>query len=270
MTVENTVGPPPLLPPPDEVANDLARARVPASVSALVSVVVPCCGQLEYTRLCIPSLLRHSRRPYELIFVDVGSLDGTPEFLAGVAAAAAVRVEVIHVAAEAGFQAACTEGLARAGGEFVVWLNNDVLVTDGWLQQLVALASVNAAIGVVGPMSNYAPQAQRAAPVPYRLRTRRGDPAVKGGVDVEALERFAGEWREQHKGQWFEADRLGGFCLLIKRAVLQKVSLFEEPLELGVLDANAFSWRVRQAGFRCVCCRDLFVHHFGSRIVAAG
>jgi hypothetical protein len=32
-----------------------------------VSVLVPCCGQLEYTRLCVPSLLRHSRKPYELI-----------------------------------------------------------------------------------------------------------------------------------------------------------------------------------------------------------
>jgi GT2 family glycosyltransferase len=114
------------------------------------------------------------------------------------------------------------------------------------------------------------------SPVPYRLRARRGGPAPgdgpagKGGMDLEALERFAGEWREQHKGQWFEVDQLGGFCLLIKRAVLQKVGLFEEQSELGVLDANAFSWKVRQAGFRCVCCRDLFVHHFGSRIAVTG
>jgi hypothetical protein len=65
-------------------------------LSGLVSIVVPCCGQLEYTKLCVPSVLKHSRPPFELIFVDIGSLDGTREYLAGVAAAARVRVEVVR------------------------------------------------------------------------------------------------------------------------------------------------------------------------------
>ena len=54
------------------------------SPPGLVSILVPCCGQLEYTRLCVPSVLRHSRPPFELIFLDIGSLDGTAEYLAGV------------------------------------------------------------------------------------------------------------------------------------------------------------------------------------------
>ncbi len=68
---------------------------VPANAgpAGLVSVVIPCCGQMEYTKLCVASLLRHTRKPFELVFLDIGSLDGTREFLAGVALAAAVRVE---------------------------------------------------------------------------------------------------------------------------------------------------------------------------------
>jgi hypothetical protein len=75
----------------------------PVSVLAppgLVSVLVPCCGQLEYTKLCVPSVLHHRRSPYELIFLDVGSLDGTAEYLAGVKAAAPVRVEIVRTATE--------------------------------------------------------------------------------------------------------------------------------------------------------------------------
>jgi GT2 family glycosyltransferase len=271
MSKEGNVSPPTVLVHQDEAFRDLGPVPAPGAPAGLVSVVVPCCGQLEYTRLCVPSLLRHSRRPFELIFVDVGSLDGTAEYLAGVADAAPVRVEVVRSPAESGFRAACTEGLARARGEYVVWLNNDTIVTDAWLQQLVALAGASPVIGMVGPMSNYAPAQQRVSPVPYRIRAKRGgQPTADGAagksvVDVEALDRFAGAWREQHKGQWFEADRLGGFCMLIKRAVLQSVSLFDEKAEPGVLDADALSWRVRQAGYRCVCCRDLFIHHFGSR-----
>src|SRR5438105_2622844 len=62
-----------------------------------VSVVVPCFGQLECTRLLVPTLLRYNRKPSELIFVDVESLDGTSEYLAGLHAGAAVRVEVVRV-----------------------------------------------------------------------------------------------------------------------------------------------------------------------------
>lgn len=249
-------GPPPGEPPP------------------LVSILVPCCGQIEYTRLCVPLLLRHSRRPCELIFADVGSLDGTPDYLDGVAAAAPVPVEVVHAAAEADFEQACTECLRRARGRFVVWLNNDTLVPEAWLQQLVALVTMSPDVGMVGPMSNYAPLPQRVGRVPYRLRPTgasragMGDGAGRVLPDLEAVDRFAREWREQHRGQWFEVERLGAFCLLLKREVLDKVGLFEEGAAPGVFDANAVSWKVRHAGYRLACCRDLFVHHFGSRVAA--
>jgi len=48
-----------------------------ASPQGLVSILIPCCGMLEYTKLCVPSVLRCSREPFELIFLDIGSLDGT-------------------------------------------------------------------------------------------------------------------------------------------------------------------------------------------------
>ncbi len=96
----------------------------------LVSVLVPCCGQLEYTKLCVPSVLRQSRGAYELIFLDIGSLDGTAEYLAGVQAAAPVRVEVIRTATDLGIPQACADALGQARGPYLVLLNNDSVVTD--------------------------------------------------------------------------------------------------------------------------------------------
>jgi GT2 family glycosyltransferase len=260
---------------PSELVHAQRKGQTPAQADAsgLVSIVIPCCGQLEYTRLSVPRVLRHSRRPCELIFVDAGSLDGTPEFLAGIAAAASLRAEVVSTSAESGFGAACAEGLSRARGEFLVWLNTDVLVTDGWLQQLVALATSNPVIGMVGPMSNFAPGQQRVDEVSYRLRLNRSDQASASGgnrprEDTEALDRFAREWRERHKGEWFEAERLGGFCLLLKREVANAVGFLTEKWEEGIFDADRLSRQVRQAGYRLAACRDLFVHHCGSQVVA--
>jgi GT2 family glycosyltransferase len=102
---------------------------------------VPCCNQLEFTRLCFQALIRHTRQPWELIVVDNGSSDGTAAYLAGAQDLAAVAVTVVTNARNLGFPAAINLGLQVARGEFLVLLNNDVVVTDGWLDQLIALAS---------------------------------------------------------------------------------------------------------------------------------
>src|SRR5437879_2486017 len=72
------------------------------SSGALASILVPCCGMIEYTKLCVPSILKFTRPPFELIFLDVGSLDGTAEYLAGIKAASRFRVEIIRTATELG------------------------------------------------------------------------------------------------------------------------------------------------------------------------
>ena len=243
--------------------------------TGLVSVLVPCCGGLEYTRLCVPALLRHSRAPFELVFLDAGSLDGTAEYLAGVQAAAQARVEVVRADSDLDLPAAVTEAVGRARGEFLALLNNDAVVPPGWLEQLTALARLSSAIGLVGPVSNYAAPPQLVEHVPYRVGPRRAG-RLGGGlvaeaplVDVSAVQAFAAEHREANPGKWLEAERLGGFCLLVKRSVLERVGDLGET-GLGLFDTDALSLRARQAGFTLACCRDLFVHHFGTRTFAHG
>jgi GT2 family glycosyltransferase len=249
------------------------QAELPAVVgTGLVSVLVPCCGGLEYTKLCVPSLLRHSRPPTELLFLDIGSLDGTAEYLAGLQAAAQVRVEVIRAATDLDIGRACAQALAQVRGEFLVLLNNDCIVPAGWLQQLTALASMSFGTGMVGPMSNYAAPPQLVEAVPYRVGPKKAARAHGGSewlVDTEAVHAFANEFREQHKGKWCEAERLGGFCLLLKRAVLDRIGSLDED-GLGLFDTDVLSARARQAGYTLAVCRDLFVHHFGTRTFAHG
>jgi len=77
---------------------------------------------------------------------------------------------------------------------------------------------------------------------------------------------FAKEFRESHKGRWVPVDRLGGFCLLLKREVLTKIGVELEPwTDLSLFDTDILSSKARQAGFTLACCRDCFVHHFGTR-----
>ena len=170
----------------------------------------------------------------------------------------AVPVTVIANATNRGFPAAINQVVR---GEFLVLLNNDVVVTEGWLGQLVALASVEGGtteggipkskIGLVGPMSNYAAPPQLVEDVPYR--------------DLDEMQGFARGWREEHRGKWFTVRKLSGFCLLMTRDVYQAVGGLDERFGLGFFDDDDLAERARRAGFELAVAYDLFVHHFGSR-----
>jgi O-antigen biosynthesis protein len=245
-----------------------------ASTAGLVSIVMPCCGMLEYTRLGVPSLLRHTKAPFELIFLDVGSLDGTAEYLGGLQAGllGRARVEVVRTPNDLGLKDACKEALRQTLGEYVVLLNNDTVVTPGWLERLISLVSLSPGVGMTGPMSNYAAPPQLVETVPYRtFSTARSSVASASGLLVEAaaVEKFALEFQKQNQGQWTHAERLGGFCLLLKREVLDKIGdgLDRHP-DLGLFDTDILSTKAMQAGYTLAVCKDLFVHHFGTRTFA--
>jgi GT2 family glycosyltransferase len=224
----------------------------PARVRA--SVIVPCFNELAYTRLCVASLARHTRAPWELVAVDNGSDDGTAAYLRGVQDAAPFPVTVITNPENRGFPAACNQGLRAARGDYLVLLNNDAVVTDAWLDQLIALADSEPKIGMTGPVSNYASPPQLVADAPYS--------------DLESMHRFAARWRSERRGRWLKAAKLSGFCLLIKRRALEAVGGLDEGFGLGLFDDDDLSLRVRKAGFDLAVALDLFVHHYGSRTFA--
>jgi GT2 family glycosyltransferase len=240
-----------------------------------VSVIVPCFGQLELVRLCVPRLVRHGGAPCELVFVDAGSLDGTAEYLAGVADAADMPARVLRTDDDLDLVGACGHALPHARGELVALLAPDALVPEGWLGHLTALARLAPDIGLVGAMCNLAPPPQWVGKLPYRLKPRKDEGTDDGvlspgpSLDVGPVDAFARDWRDRHRGQSFEAERLGGPCLLFRAEALRKADLAACRTPFGALDGDLVSQQVRRAGYRLACCQDLFVHHLGSRLFAA-
>ena len=66
-------------------------------------------------------------------------------------------------------------------------------------------------------------------------------------------------------GKWLEVDYLGGFCLLIKRQLLDQIGPLEAKAGLNIFDTDALCLKIRKAGYSLACCKDLFIHNFASR-----
>jgi GT2 family glycosyltransferase/tetratricopeptide (TPR) repeat protein len=228
----------------------------------LTSIIIPTYNQLVYTQMCLESIRARTDEPHELIVVDNGSTDGTVDYLRCCA-----DVKLIENSENRGFPGACNQGIMASRGNQVMLLNNDVLVTTGWLTRLLdalyrdheagvqlrrheARQQANARVGLVGPCSN-------AVSGPQQIDV--------GYDDLANLDGWAWEWGKQNDGRQMEVDRLVGFCFLFRRELIEKVGVLDEQFGIGNFEDDDFCLRAAEAGYRSAIARDAFIHHFGHR-----
>jgi len=117
-------------------------------MQGLISVVIVNWNTVDYLRQCLTSMLsRKHEHPLEIIVVDNGSSDGSPE---------AVRREfpeviLIQNGCNLGFAKANNIGIRRATGRYICLINSDVVVHEGCLDRLCSYMDQNPSIGVLGP-----------------------------------------------------------------------------------------------------------------------
>jgi len=226
--------------------------RLDAAVRELfppATVIVVTYNNLPLSKLCLESIFQRTDYPnFEVIVVDNASTDGTPQWLTQ-KAQEEPRLRLILNAENRGFAAANNQALRLAQGRFLCLLNNDTVVTRGWLSTLIGYLQQQPGVGMVGPVSNAVGNAAKV-PVAYR--------------NLKHMHRWAEEYCRRHQNVTEPIDMLGFFCVAMRRDVFRKVGELDEQFGLGYFEDDDYCRRVRAAGYELRFARDAFVHHWQS------
>lgn len=208
-----------------------------ASEEPEVSVIIPVYGKFSYTYNCLKSIREAlPQRTFEVIIVDDCSDDET--MLAALVFAGAVRV--LRNSNNLGFVRTCNAGAAAAKGKYLLFLNNDTLVKDGWLDELVETFEQVPNIGIAGSKLLFEDgKLQEAGGIIWRL----GDGWNWGrGRDPE----------DPQFSYLRDADWVSGAALMIEASMFNDLGGFDPIFAPGYYEDTDLAFRVRARGKRTV------------------
>jgi GT2 family glycosyltransferase len=214
-------------------------------LSPLVSVVVLTYNGLHLTQACLESLVSLTQYPsWELIVVDNGSTDGTVEYL-GEFAGETPNARLVENGENLGFAEGNNRGICTAKGEIIVLLNNDTVVTRGWLRDLIRHFR-DPDTAMVGPITdNAGNEARVIVSAPNRNRWAR------------AVESYCGS----HRTESTAVQTLAFFCVAIRASIIHEVGLLDPAYGIGMFEDDDYCRRVSELGYSIRLAEDVFVHH---------
>ena len=214
-----------------------------------VPVVVLHWGDPDTTARCLQSLGKASWPGRRTVLV----IDNTRRLNATVLdAGAPLEVEVHRPARNLGFSDGSTLGLSLAiarGADFVLLLNNDVVVDPGFLDHLVGTMHRVSDAGLLSPQIV-------AMEYPERAWYRGGSFSLWSGIPVQGHRQRLEDASRPPR----EVDYATGCAMLVRPAVIRRIGSFD-PRFFAYCEDLDLSMRARRAGFRILFVPASVVYH---------
>ncbi|MCK4351989.1 glycosyltransferase family 2 protein [candidate division WOR-3 bacterium] len=214
-----------------------------------VTIIIVNWNGKDNTLECLQSLREINYPNYEVIVVDNGSVNGSPEVISK----KFLHHKLIALKRNIGYGSACNVAIKEAINDnthYVYLSNNDIVFDKYFLTELVNVAEKEKEIGIVGPIVYIHSNPQKIQLFGGYLNLRTGEVSLIGH-------------RQSDTGQFErvrEVDFVMGGALLIKRGVIEDIGYFDPDYFMYGEEVD-YEYRAKKAGYKLVAVSTAKVWH---------
>ncbi len=219
----------------------IPKPRHPVSENPLVSIIIVNYNGEDLLKSCLDSIYGNSYPNFEVILVDNGSEDGSVRLVREHYPGA----KILELEKNLGFAYPNNLGAAKAGGEYLLFLNNDTIATPGFLTELVSAAQDNDRVGSCQSLLLDADHNVDSS----------GDFIDRLGVSFSSKERISGPRR------MLSAKAAS---MLMRKDVFSQLGGFDEKFFLSFEDVD-LGWRLCILGYENYTVPSSVVFHLGGQ-----
>lgn len=221
-----------------------------------MSIVMVTMNNRQYLEPCLESLYTAGlKSTFELVLVDNGSTDGTPDMMRE----QYPEVQLIVNDSNVGLSKACNQGIEATTGRTILLLNDDTLVNSESLDALVSFLDDHPVAGAVGgkllnPDGSFQAGYARFSTLPEEL-------VIATGLGGELTEGYPSH---HDSSEVLPVDWITSACLLLRREALEQIGLLAEDFFIYG-DEVDLQYRLAQGGWRVYYLPDATTVHYGGR-----
>ncbi|MGB9734617.1 MAG: glycosyltransferase [bacterium] len=217
-------------------------------IKGLTSIIIVLDDGQENLRKCIQSIERFTTEPFEVLLVSYSkshSITGVRNMIQG-----KQNYKLIEMGKNADRTKSCNHAIEESSGEYILLLNNNVVVTEGWLTGMLRCLNSSPDIGIVGPMINNTDGIQNV-----------------GFDSSQYPDEFAKRFRERNMYRRIPTNRVDGICMLFKRELVDRIGLLDETLVDDSSICCDFCLRASLEGYKNLIAGDVFIYHYGDTVI---
>jgi FkbM family methyltransferase len=221
------------------------RESQKARVSGLVSIVIRFSRELGTAKKCYHAVKKHAGGSREIIAVVPGTAIPVVKWARKMAQENhSFKFRV--TGDERSFSAENNLGIQESSGEYLLLLDDSVLLTQGSLTGMLDCLNSTPSAGIIGPMSDGSSGPQNVQ--------------LQDCTTTDLLEKFAKDFQARRRHCRVVVESVSGLCMLFTSELARRVGLFDQNLEPDDIATKDYCLRAALTGFTNSIAGDAFVH----------
>lgn len=221
-------------------------------MNPLVSIIIVNWNAKENLQECLSALFKISYKNYEVILVDNGSKDDSVKFVKS----NYPDIKIIEAGKNLGFAGGNNLGLEKAQGEYILFLNNDTIVTKNFLEKLVNFMEKRKDVGIVQPKILF----HRPDTSLHHKINSIGSFLLPSGF----LYHLDYGKKDKLREDPYEIFSAYGACFLARKSLLQKIGLFDDRY-FAYFEETDLCHRVWLSGLKVMILPGTLIYHKGAK-----